>query len=146
MQIPLRQSLIDACLIGPESPTARKDQRYALEGRTLGSQVSFSPRRSVVGDDEVHDVGVVGDGCAGAIGETLPCGPDGSLRCMEGGRGGIFPSWARQRRDHMAEILRPDRGLLAGEHIGFDVAKVVSSPLLVGMSCSYAHVGFALRR
>src|SRR5690242_20587980 len=98
MQVPLRQSLIDACLIGPESPAARKDQRYALEGRTLGSQVSFSPRRSVIGHDEVHNVGVVGDGCPGAIGEALPCGHAGSLPCMEGGRDGIFPSWARQRR------------------------------------------------
>ena len=44
----------------------------------------------------------------------------------------------------MAEILWPDGGLLAGEHIGFDVAKVVSSPLLVGMSCSFAHIRFAV--
>jgi hypothetical protein len=28
--------------------------------------------------------------------------------------------------DYVAEILWPDGGLLAGEHIGFDVAKVVS--------------------
>jgi hypothetical protein len=57
-----------------------------------------------------------------------------------------FLAGPRRGADHVAEILWPDGGLLAGEHIGFDVAKVVSSPLLVGMSCSYAHVGFALRR
>ena len=48
--------------------------------------------------------------------------------------------------DHVAEILWPDGGLLAGEHIGFDVAKGRLEPALVGMSRSYAHVGFALRR
>src|SRR5258707_3017829 len=129
MQIPLRQSLIDACLIGPESPAARKDQRYALERRTLGSQVSFSPRRSVVGPDEVHDVGVVGDGCAGAIGKTLPC--DMTVPCTAWRADGVeyFLAGPGRGADHVAEILWPDGGLLAGEHIASTLPKVVSSPL-----------------
>src|SRR6202048_5503950 len=48
--------------------------------------------------------------------------------------------------DHVAEILWPDEGLLAGEHIGFDVAKGRLEPALVGKSHSYAPGGFALRR
>ena len=49
--------------------------------------------------------------------------------------------------DHVAEFLWPDGGPLAGEHIGFNVAKGGRlEPAPVGMSRSYAHVGFALRR
>src|ERR1700730_801382 len=48
--------------------------------------------------------------------------------------------------DHVAEILWPDGGLLAGEHLGFDVAKGRLEPALVAMSLAYFHVGWALRR
>jgi hypothetical protein len=52
VQIRLGQSLIDAGLIRAEGAAALQNQRNALEGRTLSSQVSFPPRRSPVGHDE----------------------------------------------------------------------------------------------
>jgi hypothetical protein len=57
-----------------------------------------------------------------------------------------FLAGPRRGADHVAEILWPDEGLFAGEDTGFGVAKGRLEPALVGMSRSYAHVGFALRR
>jgi hypothetical protein len=52
MQIRLRQRLINAGLVRAESAAALQDQRNALEGRPLGSHVSFPPRRTLVGHGE----------------------------------------------------------------------------------------------
>ena len=73
---------------------------------------------------------------------------DMTVPCVAWRADGVEYFLARPGRgaDHVAEILSPDGGLLAGERSGFDVAKGRLEPALVAMSRSYAHVGFALRR
>jgi hypothetical protein len=59
VQIRLRQSLIDAGLVRAEGAAALKDQRNALEGRTLDSHMRFPSQRPLVGHDKTFLFGVV---------------------------------------------------------------------------------------